>query len=102
MPINCIFNKAHEEDVLRCENAVICFSANWCNPCKNFAPRYSQLAEEFKNINFFKVDIDDCEEFTNKFNIKSVPTFIILNKGEKKHEIVGVDENKLISIIQEL
>jgi thioredoxin 1 len=102
MPVICIFNKAHEDEVLRCDNAIICFSANWCVPCKNFAPRYSQIAEEYKNLNFFKVDIDDCQEFTNKFDIKSVPTFIILNKGEKKEEIVGVNENKLLSILQVL
>jgi thioredoxin 1 len=102
MSINCIFNKAHEEDVLRCDIAIIYFSAKWCEPCKSFTPVYSHIADQYKNLKFFKVDIDECDDFTDRFNIRSVPTIIILQNGEKINEVVGVNENKLLTILQAL
>jgi len=100
--INLIYNRADEEQVLRTENAIICFSANWCIPCQKFKPIYSQIADNYKHLKFFKVDINDNEEFTNKYDIKAVPTFVFLKNGEKINEYTGIDENKLISILQEL
>ena len=102
MTINILFNKAHEEEVYKNEKAVICFSAEWCSPCKKFAPIYSTYANEYKDIKFYKVDIDDSEDLVNKFNITSVPTFIFLKKGEKVYEIIGTDEKQFAFFIQEL
>ena len=102
MSIKVIFNKAHEEEIYRSEKAVICFSAEWCIPCKNFSPTYSTYADKYKNISFYKVDIDDNDDLINMFNITSVPTFIFLNKGVKINQLIGVDENKFSLYIQEL
>jgi len=102
MTINLIYNKAHEEEVLRTEKAIICFSASWCSPCQKFKPIYSQIADKYKHIKFFKVDINDNEEFTNRYDIKSIPTFVFLKNGEKINEYIGSDENKLVEIIQEI
>jgi thioredoxin 1 len=102
MTVVYIYNKAHEDEVARCDYAVVCFSASWCVPCKHFSPIYSQIADNHKHINFFKVDIDESEEFTNLHDIKSVPTILILKNGKKINEVIGIDENKLLSILYEL
>jgi len=100
MTIKIIFNKAHEEEIYRSEKSIICFSAEWCSPCKKFAPIYSNYANEYKDINFYKVDIDDSEDLVNKFNITSVPTFIFLKNGVKVNEIIGINETNFSSFIQ--
>lgn len=100
MTINIIYNKAHEEVLLRSEKSVICFSAEWCAPCKKFSPIYSTFADEYNDINFYKVDIDDNVDLTNMYNITSVPTFIFLKKGVKVNELIGIDETKFLSFIQ--
>ena len=102
MSIKVIFNKAHEEEIYRSEKAVICFSAEWCIPCKNFSPIYSTYADKYKNISFYKVDIEDSEDLINMFNITSVPTFIFLKNGVKVNEINGIDKQSFSLYIQEL
>lgn len=103
MTIKVIFNKAHEEEIFRSEKAIICFSAEWCIPCKNFSPIYSNFSNEYDTINFYKVDIDDIsDDLINMYNITSVPTFIFLKNGVKVNELVGTDERKFLSLIQEL
>ena len=102
MSIKVIFNKAHEEEIYRSEKAVICFSEECCIPCKNFSPTYSTYADKYKDISFYKVDIDDNDDLINMFNITSVPTFIFFKKGVKVNQLIGVDENKFSLFIQEL
>ena len=102
MSVKVIFNKAHEEEIYRSEKAVICFSAEWCIPCKNFSPTYSTYADKYKDISFYKVDIDENNDLINKFDITSVPTFIFLQKGVKINQLIGVDENLFSLLIQEL
>ena len=68
------------------------FSATWCGPCKQFKPIMEELASECYNIEF--IDGDENREEAMKYNIRSVPTTIIL-EGEafSYHEsarIVGV------------
>ena len=55
------------------------FSATWCGPCKQFKPIMEELASEGYNIEF--IDGDDNKEEAMKYNIRSVPTTIIL-EGE--------------------
>jgi len=68
------------------------FSATWCGPCKQFKPIMEELASEGYNIEF--IDGDENREEAMKYNIRSVPTTVIL-EGEafSYHEsarIVGV------------
>ncbi len=68
------------------------FSATWCGPCKQFKPIMEELASEGYNIEF--IDGDENPREAMKYNIRSIPTTIIL-EGEafSYHEsarIVGV------------
>jgi thioredoxin 1 len=102
MTVKYIFNKAHEDEALRSEKAVICFSAPWCVPCQTFSPTYSQIADDNKHIHFYKIDVDESQEFTDLFKIQSIPAFIFIKNGEKINEIIGVNEQKFLSLLQEL
>lgn len=69
---------------------VIKFSAVWCGPCKTYDPIFSSVAEQFPDVTFEKVDIEDMPEVTEKYNIRNVPTTIIEVDGEVKFRRSGV------------
>lgn len=84
-------NKISEKDfkeLLNDDLTVVDFSASWCGPCKMLAPVIDEISKEYENIKFYNLDVDECDELVEKYNISSVPTIIILkNKEEIDREI---------------
>ena len=67
------------------------FSAEWCGPCKIMAPVLKDLKKDVKeNIIILKVDIDRNPRAAQLYNVQSVPTLIIFQKGTIKWRQSGV------------
>lgn len=54
------------------------FWAQWCAPCKDFAKVVEQIAPEYPNVMFAKVNIEEQAALASEFNIRSVPSVMIL------------------------
>ena len=57
------------------------FWADWCGPCKRFAPVYERSSEKHPDIVFGKVDTEAQQELGAKFNIRSIPTVMAIKDG---------------------
>ena len=70
---------------------VIKVSAEWCGPCKAIQPQYNLLAdsEQHKNYVFYHLDLDRAPNFCEKYNIVSLPTFIVFHEGSENARVVG-------------
>jgi len=64
------------------------FSATWCGPCKVFKPIMKELSDDGYSIEF--IDGDESPELANKYNIRSVPTTIILEGESFSYRIIGI------------
>jgi len=61
---------------------LIDFWADWCGPCKSFAPVYEKVAENHPDIVFGKVDIQNEEQIAQMFGIRSIPTLAIFREQQ--------------------
>ena len=68
----------------------IYFSAGWCMPCKVLKPKMQKLAESV-NIRF--VDVDAEPDLTSKYNIRSVPTVVVVDSLNEVSRYVGNNIN---------
>ncbi|WP_018721305.1 MULTISPECIES: thioredoxin [Salinispora] len=57
------------------------FWADWCGPCKRFAPVYERSSEKHPDIVFGKVDTEAQQELGAKFDIRSIPTIMAIRDG---------------------
>ncbi|HYV67014.1 MAG TPA: thioredoxin [Myxococcales bacterium] len=55
--------------------------AEWCGPCRGFAPVYERVAEANPDVTFAKIDTDQERELAAAFNISSIPTLMIFRDG---------------------
>ncbi|KAG6907471.1 hypothetical protein DXG01_008807 [Tephrocybe rancida] len=81
---------------------VIDFWATWCGPCRFISPILEKLSEnqEFADIGFYKVDVDDQEQIAQEVGIKAMPTFMVFHKGNKINELVGANQQGLQTLLK--
>lgn len=70
--------------------AAVDFYADWCGPCKMFAPIFEGLSEERDDVIFAKVNVDDAEDLAVRFGVMSIPTVIIFKDGVPTSVQTGV------------
>ena len=83
--------KSWETDVMSSSMPVfVDFWAEWCGPCRMVSPVVEELSEEFSGkVDFVKVNVDQANEIASKYNVFSIPTLAIFNKGQIVAQQVG-------------
>ncbi len=66
-----------EETILNNDIVLVDFWADWCGPCKSFAPTYEKVSENHEGVVFAKVDTEAEQELAGYFQIRSIPTLMI-------------------------
>ena len=102
MEIIKVTSKNFEEEVLNSEKMVVIdFYADWCGPCKLYAPVLEAVASENKDIKVVKVNVDDAQNIAINYNVMSIPTTVIIKKGKEVKRAVGmISKSELLEIIK--
>jgi thioredoxin 1 len=77
MPTVDLTKDTFETTVVDNDVVLVDFWAEWCGPCRSFAPTYEKVSTDFPDIVFAKVDTEDQEELAQYFGIRSIPTLMV-------------------------
>ena len=76
-------NKENFETVKNSDKTVLLdFYADWCGPCRMVSPIVDEIAEEREDILVGKINVDNEPELAQKFGVISIPTLVVMKKGE--------------------
>ena len=69
---------------------LIDFYADWCMPCVMMGPIVEDISEKFKkNLKVGKVNVEDGQEIAQKFNVFSIPNFVLFKDGKAVTNFIG-------------
>lgn len=57
------------------------FWAEWCGPCRSFAPVFEKASESHKDVIFGKIDTEAQQELAGAANIQAIPTLMLFRDG---------------------
>ncbi|MEJ2770753.1 MULTISPECIES: thioredoxin [unclassified Stygiolobus] len=69
--------------------AVVDFWAEWCAPCLILAPIIEELAHDYPQVGFGKINSDENPDISARYGVMSLPTVIFFKNGEPVDELLG-------------
>jgi thioredoxin 1 len=86
-----VSDSSFDGDILKSDKPVLVdFWAPWCGPCRSVAPIVEDLATQYKDkIKVAKVNVDESSQVAMKYQVTSIPTFILFKGGEVADRVLG-------------
>ncbi|HEX5340515.1 MAG TPA: thioredoxin TrxA [Gammaproteobacteria bacterium] len=92
-----------ENDVLKSDLPVLVdYWAEWCSPCKMIAPILDEIAADYQGkLRIAKVNVDENQQITQKYGIRSIPTLILFKDGNVQAQKVGaMSKSQLAAFVE--
>ncbi len=68
------------------------FRADWCGPCKTQETILEEIEEDYQEVDFERIDVDERQDVANEYQVRSLPTLIIENEDGIVDRFVGVTQ----------
>jgi thioredoxin 1 len=68
------------------------FYADWCGPCKTQDPILEELEDDWGDVSFEKINVDEEQDVANEYQVRSLPTLIVENDDGIVERFVGVTQ----------
>jgi thioredoxin 1 len=93
-----VLNDQNFTETIKKGVTVVDFWATWCRPCRMQAPIMEELSNQMAGkANICKLDVDQNQTLSQKYNVQSIPTILIFKDGKVVSQFVGVTSKEIIA-----
>lgn len=78
---------------------VIKFFATWCGPCRLYASVFERAESRDPRMNFWTVDVDESPEIRDSYDVRGVPTTVLLVDGIEQARHSGALSTKRLQVV---
>jgi thioredoxin 1 len=92
-----------ETDIMKSNQlSLVDFWAEWCGPCRQLGPTIDAIADEFQGkMKVFKMNVDENPSTPTRFNVRGIPTLLLIKNGQVVDQLVGNHpKNVIVQAIQ--
>ena len=89
MPVIELTSQNFNQEIKNNNLILVDFWAEWCGPCKSMHPIFTRMAKKYKQVRFARVNVDDAQDIAMKYEVQSIPTFIMFKNAEVVNRMVG-------------
>ena len=89
MPVIELTSQNFNQEIKNNNLLLVDFWAEWCGPCKSMHPIFTRMAKKYKQIRFARVNVDNAQDIAMKYEVQSIPTFIMFKNAEVVNRMVG-------------
>jgi thioredoxin 1 len=101
--VQVIQSEAEFQTAIQASNLVVVdFFATWCGPCKMIAPMLEKFSNDYSNVTFLKVDVDQLPTVASSQEVTSMPTLLFFKSGELVGKVVGANVGAIKQNIDKL
>ncbi|MDE1763449.1 MAG: thioredoxin [Thaumarchaeota archaeon] len=68
---------------------IVDFWATWCGPCQFMLPIFERMAKKYKNVRFARVNVDEAQGISQRYQVYAIPTFLVFKEGQLVDKAVG-------------
>ena len=89
--VHAVSDTSFDGDILKSETPVLVdFWAPWCGPCRSVSPIVDDLATQYVGkLKVAKINVDESSVVAMKYQVTSIPTFILFKNGEVADRVIG-------------
>ena len=73
------------------------FQTKWCAPCRKMNPTIETLEKTHPEVAFLRIDMDQNTSLSEKFNVQSIPTFIVYKNKKESWRGNGIQKLKTLN-----
>ena len=70
------------------------FYADWCGPCKTQEPILEEMEDDWGEVRFERIDVDENQDVANQYQVRSIPTLVVENDDGVVDRFVGVTQRE--------
>ena len=89
-----VLSESNFDSLVGTKPALLDFSATWCGPCQKVAPIIEEIANENPDLFVGTIDVDMQPMLAARFQVRSIPTVILLKDGQIVKQFVGAQSKE--------